>query len=366
VINRVRISGYQSIDALDLTLAPFTVVVGPSSSGKSAFIRALRSVATYQRGSSFISAWRPKADGCTVALSLDAGNVGLYRNADSAKNRYSLRLHADPPEAPTVYTKLAGAVPADISRALGIAPESSLQLALQFDPPYLLAASPAEAHSTLAALTGVTTILAASKEANRRRLASLAVVKVLQREQEATEAILAAEPYATLDERLDAAETLRMRLDALQAAQHRHATIVGCNARLGGAAARARAARATLDLEPPSTDRLLDLQARHRALLDTRTAWITARTDVAARTAVLDRPEPDPGRLRFLVDKLTEVRRLVDALQNAQYTMGGWQDKIAALDDELDATEAEHAAALAALTVCPTCGRPYEEDSEHV
>lgn len=362
MITRVRISGYQSIDSLDLALEPFTVIVGPSSSGKSAFIRALRGVATYQRGSSFISSWRPRADGCTVALSLaDGARVTLHRAHDSSKNRYTLqRAEADPEH----YTKLAGSVPTEVSTALGIGQDSSLQLALQFDPPYLLAASPSEAHATLAALTGVTTILAASREANRRRLATNVVVKTLQHELTTTRELLAAEPFASLDARLELAEDVQHLLERSAALEEKRKRIEDAVIALELAKQRARDARAVLDVELPTVERLVELRARHEKISSIRAHWLTARTEALAATAILERPVPTVEHLVELQARHDRILALRDDLQRTRFNSGRALDSITGIRAELESLERARTAAVAALTVCPTCGRPYDESKE--
>lgn len=362
MISAAYVSGYQSIDTLDLELAPFTVITGPSSSGKSALIRAIRSVATYQRGSAFISAWRGPRDGCTVTLDLPEATVTVHRAHDSARNTYTV---APPGVEPSRYTKLAGAVPDPVTALLRIPPESSLQLALQFDPPYLLAASPAEAHATLARLTGVTTILTAAREANRRRLGHLNTSKALQRELDATRETLDAEPYASLDARTEAADAVAHRLAALVELQLRHAAVIERRTRLHTATDRVRAARATLDLEAPTLDRLHDLEDRHHKILSTRTRWITARTEALALTAAASRQAPDLERLVDVAARRDAIAAAVERLRDAQARITAWQDKISGVDVELETSGTEHAEALAALTVCPTCGRPYDEETVH-
>lgn len=42
----IRVQGFQSLYDVSLDLGGFTVIVGPSSSGKSAFIRSVKAVTT--------------------------------------------------------------------------------------------------------------------------------------------------------------------------------------------------------------------------------------------------------------------------------------------------------------------------------
>lgn len=172
MIDRIVAHNFQSLKSVDITLGKLTVVVGPSSSGKSALMRALRALASNVRGSSFITQGAKKA-----SISAQTANGVITLERSEAGGTYKLSLNG----ADKVYTKLGGAVPEDITRALNLQPitteSSSINFAGQFDRPYLLDDSGATVARVLGELTNVSTIFAAVREANRRRSAASSTLK---------------------------------------------------------------------------------------------------------------------------------------------------------------------------------------------
>ena len=84
MITKISVSNFQSLVKADLTLGKLTVIVGPSSSGKSAFLRALRVLVRNTSGSAYVthgstaSAVIAEFDGHKVALERGKGH-SLYR-----------------------------------------------------------------------------------------------------------------------------------------------------------------------------------------------------------------------------------------------------------------------------------------------
>lgn len=172
MIDRIVVHNFQSLKSVDITLGKLTVVVGPSSSGKTALMRALKALASNVRGSSFITQGAKKA-----SISAHTANEVITLERSEAGGTYKLSLNG----ADKVYTKLGGAVPEDITRALNLQPitteSSSINFAGQFDRPYLLDDSGATVARVLGELTNVSTIFAAVREANRRRSAASSTLK---------------------------------------------------------------------------------------------------------------------------------------------------------------------------------------------
>lgn len=161
MIESVSIRHFQSIESADLALSPFVVIVGASSSGKSAFIRALRLLAFNQRGTAFIS---HGAKSSSVTAHLSDATVTITRSTSpTATNSYQLTS----PELNRTYTKLNATVPDDIASILKLSP---INFASQFDSPFLLADSPAQAASLLASLTNAHIIFDAARHANTAKL----------------------------------------------------------------------------------------------------------------------------------------------------------------------------------------------------
>lgn len=173
MIQGVEIRNYQSLHHIELELDRFTVIVGPSSSGKSAFTRALRMLTSNQRGDAFVTHGERTA---IVTARTEKGTVSLKRGGD---NEYTI-IPVDAPDRQRSFTKLAGAVPEEVTDFLGILPRDPLNYASQFDKPYLLDDSAAEVARVLGALTNVNVILEAAREANRQRSAETSKLKTRQ------------------------------------------------------------------------------------------------------------------------------------------------------------------------------------------
>jgi hypothetical protein len=158
----LAVRDFQSIVEANLELGPLTVIVGVGNSGKTAAVRALKALALNRTGSDFI---RHGQSECVVAVVTDDGRViGWVKDRTTAK--YAL----DDQE----LVKLAGAVPEDVSDALGIRRievEQGLsvmpQVHGQFDPPFLLDESPGKAARIIAKLTRLDVIVSAQIAVSR-------------------------------------------------------------------------------------------------------------------------------------------------------------------------------------------------------
>jgi energy-coupling factor transporter ATP-binding protein EcfA2 len=307
MITRVVIRNWQSLRHLDVSLGRFTVIVGASSSGKTAFMRAMRAAASNVRGAGSITRGA-KATAVTVhtgqhIVTLERGEAaGCYRLTG--------------PDGEHTYTKLAGAVPEAVTRALRLDPVptggASLNFAGQFDRPYLLDESGATVARVLGELTNVSSIFAAVREANRRRAAAAAALKT--READLADLVTESRTYAGLP----------ARLAACQKAEEHAQAAAGLQAR---------------------THRL-------RAALEN----LTVAEGVLARTAVPAIPDD-----RAATDAATALRRFHALLEQASTA----RTRIHAANQELLTSQqheaqlsAELHAALAAAGTCPTCGQP--------
>lgn len=229
MLESLHVQHFQSLDDVTIELAPFTVIVGPSSSGKSALTRALHTLIANRRGSSFISHGERTA---SITARTSQGTVTLTRGKGTSDNSYVV-IPSDPahPLAPqTTYSKLGGDVPVEVSRFLGIDPRDPIAFASQFDKPYLLDDSPAEIARTLGSLTNATVLLEGARRANNRRLDARRTLTTRRADLESiTERVPAYRALAAQRESLSAAEehierarTIQRDIDSLSRAIEQH------------------------------------------------------------------------------------------------------------------------------------------------
>ena len=111
MIQRLAISGFQSLYDVEIDLEPFTVLVGPSGSGKSAVFRSLRALASNVRGTSAVSTGRKNFK---ITAVLEDSTIALERG--ETQNKYTVTDSADKAET---FTKLGGSVPEAVTADLG-------------------------------------------------------------------------------------------------------------------------------------------------------------------------------------------------------------------------------------------------------
>jgi exonuclease SbcC len=304
-LTRIEIFNFQSLRHADLELGSFTVIVGPSSSGKSALIRAFKALASNVRGAGVIT--RGQKAMAIVARS-DTHTITLERSERAGSYKVST------PQGQQSFTKLAGDVPEQVTAALGIDPVGeggSVNFASQFDKPYLLDESGATVARVLGELTNVTTLFEAVRAANRIRSAASSTLKTRKHDLEHVKYKLTG--FAALSERS------RLLNEAEQLDQRRQAV-----------------------------DRRI---ARLEAAL--KTMRIAERA--IAQAAVPEVPDVAP-----LADAMRRYRHLqttLDAEETATVRLNGANYQLVLASKEIERTQAALHEALDAAGVCPTCGQ---------
>ncbi|MDR6224259.1 AAA family ATPase [Desmospora profundinema] len=199
---RVVIENFQSHGRTEIDLTDgLNVFVGPSDSGKSAILRALRWLLYNQpRGSDFIRAGK---DRCRVALTLTDG-VTIVRERSPSVNRYTLR---DPDGNERVFEGFGGNVPLEVMEAHGMHPlkmdtdwNLPAQFGTQLEGPFLLSETGGVKAKSIGRVSGAHLIdLALQSTAKDQK--NLAVeMRHLSREVERLDEAL--KPYAPLPEQV--------------------------------------------------------------------------------------------------------------------------------------------------------------------
>jgi energy-coupling factor transporter ATP-binding protein EcfA2 len=157
MIRSVHVRDFQSLAKVDLELGGLTVVVGASSSGKSALVRAVQLLSSNRAGSFYVRRGCPHAQ---VTVKTEDAELTVQRGRESYYQVGGTR-----------YTKVGTGVPDEVTAALGVPPGDQPNFASQFDRPFLLDDSGSRVAQTLGELTNIVLVMKAAKEANRERLA---------------------------------------------------------------------------------------------------------------------------------------------------------------------------------------------------
>jgi hypothetical protein len=177
------------------------------------------------------------------------------------------------------YTKLAGAVPPDVARLLGL---GEINFAGQFDRPYLLTESGGQVARVLGELTNVTLVFDAAREANRRKLET-------QRDLRQAETLLEdlreqAKGFRGLKARLEAAQEAREHLACIdQITEQRNDLDLLASAWADARHLAEKAEKRLAALAVPSAERLEQLQEQLSRLTDLDDIWFSERQDMVSQ-----------------------------------------------------------------------------------
>lgn len=182
---KLIIENFQSHEYTEIEFIPgLNVFVGPSDSGKSSILRALRWVLFNQpRGADFI---RTGAKKCQVHLILDDGTE-IIRIRSKSVNRYILRT---PDGQEEVYESLGHGAHPMILQAHQMFPlvwdqkETVIQLGTQLEGPFLLSESGGAKAKLIGRLSGAHWMDQAMKETTRERNQIIGEMKQIEKHQE--------------------------------------------------------------------------------------------------------------------------------------------------------------------------------------
>lgn len=363
-LTHLSIRDYQSLASVDLALDPFTVIVGPSSSGKSALTRAIRTLCSYGRGSSFVSTWAKRSvieadiadrDGMPV------GRVSLTRGPKTEDNRYVILPPEQQPNAPeSVFSKMGGAVPEEVTAFLGILPDSPLTFAGQFDRPYLLADSPAEVARTFAALTNVHTVFAAAREANRTRLERAQRQRIKAEDLEQITA--RKDEFRTLGTRLKAQNTAEAHMVTARGISQASVDVYEWQQILGDSDEAIERTSRILSRPVPTIERVETLSRDIKALTALHSSLVVNTARLERSQTILDAPVPSLERVEAAAHRLEAYKAVLLRLRAARgAVLLAQQTAEREAKNLIEANEA-YQAELRSAGSCPTCG----QDTTHL
>lgn len=310
---RARVRDFQSIADTGVDFGRFTVLVGPSNSGKSAFLRALRACL---RNTIVPGNVRQGTSKAVIDVEFDNGIVQIERGKSLSTYRLDTRYSIE------TYTKSGRTVPDEVAAfiALPTIGGAEATFAFQFDKPFLLAEPGSQVAGVIGTLTNVSMLHSAVRETNRRRSEAAHLLRT--RTADALDVVTRLDAYADLPARRATLTEAEDRFAALQQAQERLAALDRHIATVRTAEA---ALEAVTPMPPPNVHPRLDgLAASQQRLTDL--------------TRAADRVRDISGALRKIAARAREYRDLA-----------------------AEAT-ADLAHAIAAQPTCPTCGQPIQGD----
>ena len=308
---RVEVSDFQSIHHADVELGVrdggggITTIVGPSSTGKSALLRAVRMLA---RNQSSVPV-RSGAKKATVKVTSDTSVV----EADRGKALSTYRVDGE------VFAKAGVSVPDAATKALGLREDTpDPHFSFQFDSPYLLAVPGSKVSDVIGSLTHANVLRAAVRE-GARRAQNAKQEKAIRTKDAQALAQQIVERFADLPEREAAFEEARERVLEATKASDRADTLA--------------------------------------TLLE---GWEAASTGLETVSSTQRRyedvfPLVDAAHDAFL--RLNEIENIVSALTQA-VSMKATQDwLVAACAKAAEEADGEYNKLLVEAGMCPTCGQ---------
>ena len=318
VWEHVEIKGFQSLYDVSLDLGMFTVIVGPSSSGKSAFIRAIKGVTSNIRGTGVVSHSRP---GLSISVRTPEATVTLEKGIGANGYRVTPRAGGDE----RVWSKLGGSVPDAVSMVLTTDPvkPGSTWFAGQFDGPYLVGDPGSQIAGVLGNLSGVGIIRDAAREGSRRFLESSSAARAAA---VTVEQITARIPsYADLPERIAKTQDAQHVVDEIDRVYQRAAALATVVAKVRQASERVQEAPAEVPTEVT------------QGLAQARARW----------------------------KRLAAVRDVVAKVRNGQAAADVQRQAAEMTDQSIVELRQQYAQMLSDAGVCPTCGASTHREGEN-
>lgn len=354
VLTRLQLTNYQSHKDTSLELGSFTVIVGPSSSGKSAVARALRLLVSNASGTTYV---RHGAKRTRVAASfssyasdpLDA-QIQVAVERGSGVSRYELVI---PGEDLIEFTKCGRGVPEAVQCAHDLGADE-LWVAGQFDRPFLLDETGSAVARTLGDLTNVSMIFAAVRECNRQ--ASAAKTRHTDRTETLSRVRDRLRTFTDLPAKLAACGAAESALALAQEAESRRERLAALCLDMENAHLRVQSARAQFRAVPDVASMVTAESRRSRLYEMVRTVELAA----ARRAAIIPVIPPDVSALRALSERRDSLRtKLTEVLKSELLRRHSVLHAASAGNAAKEAHD-RLSGVLTEAGMCPVCGASAE------
>ncbi|WP_371366244.1 hypothetical protein SRRS_06900 [Sporomusa rhizae] len=348
-IQSIDIKGYQSHVASSFTLSPgLTVITGPTDSGKTAIIRALRWVVFGEpAGEDFIN----KAVGEALVQIVMSSGIIVTKNRRKGKTAYGITY---PDNTIQLFEKAE--VPEEVIKTLGITKQSfgdielALNFAYQLEAPFLISEPASAGAKVLGKIAGTEVVDLAFKSVAKDRHA--ANQERLQSDKEVERITEQLEAYVDLDmfkDLVESCELLLAQFDEAAAKKQRLRDLKDKNDSLALSIGKLSEDLAMLSIVPDLLTMMQEVDSQQlrlvtlAALLQQNSKLDAAITDYAGELSLyLHMPEA-AEEMQLLdvalvkVDKLLELEdqdaRLIERLRKANQILDSTKDIDIALAD---------------------------------
>jgi len=344
MIESIHITNYQSHELTSIDLHPgVNVLLGPSRSGKSAVLRALRWLLENKTPASFRSHWGGDTE---VALMVDG--KGIKRGRTKKANFYSM-------EGMDPFEKVGAGNPPD--EVMGLLDVSPISLQWQHDSPFLLSENPGEVARVLNKAVKLGAIDEATSKITSLERQTGAELRTREGDlEQAEQALERFEGLDGLDGRVGAAEGLELniRKDSLQLAALENAVAV-----VGTLEDELIPVRGLATVELSGVIELAgEIEAKRRQLdwLDDTLADMDHYADQLTKARAMLQREDAIERLDGLWDGLEGMREehaglghVVGKVRRTEIELAGYRADLELLEGKLEDAMPDDA--------CPLCGR---------
>lgn len=349
-LKKIGVKNFQSIRDAEVELGSFTVLTGPSNSGKSAFMRAARALV---RNGFTPSQVRQGTKETHVVLEFDDHTVEAVRG----KSKSTYILDGDE------YNKAGRTVPpeAEAAMRLGLVSEVDSTFSTQYDSPYLISDPGSTAAKVLGSLTNVSVLHNGLRETNRRTLEAKAQLKsrnsdlTTYKEREAS--------FEYVDEKrriMDKAEAVMSELSKLGEDVSLLDSILKL---LDIDILGLKEANESIVSLPPNAD-IEELIALTNLVKD-------LDLEVGTVESLIEQiPKEDYSGFSdisktydILVEDVSAVKALAEVLEGTVAGIKEYQEKkleASKYEEELEKCNHEHTTLLDGIDICPLCGEPVD------
>lgn len=355
MLTQLDLTNFQSHSNTSMRLGRFTVIVGPSSSGKSAVARAIRLLVANSNGTPYVRHGSRKARVSAAFASFEGDSLDAQMRVAIERGPGVSQFELTIPGEDTIeFTKCGKTVPEMILASHDLDPDG-MWLAGQFDRPFLLDETGSAIARTLGDLTNVSMIFAAVRECNRR--ASGAKSKHTDRSETLQRVQESLRTFADLPSKLVACTSAENALANARAREKQRDRLI---ALLGEAeTSHVRVSSTRAQIRPvPDVASLLTSESRRSRLADmVRTVEDAASRRAAIRLVI----PPDVSSLVTLSERRTLLRTMLTGVVQSELTRRQAVNQAALAGAAVEEARDRLKEALTQAGACPVCGA----DAEH-